>query len=65
MAWLPSKANGKANPSKEDHEGHHRWERSYGRFYWSLRLPKGAKTDQLRAEMEDGVLKVTVLYPKP
>ncbi len=49
---------------KEDHEGYHRWERSYGRFYWSIRLPKGAKTDQLRAEMKDGVLKVTVPVPE-
>ena len=49
---------------KQDHEGYHRWERSYGRFYWSIRLPKGAKTDQLRAEMKDGVLKVTVPVPE-
>jgi HSP20 family protein len=49
---------------KEDHEGYHRWGRSYGRFYWSMPLPKGAKTDRLGAELKDGVLKVTVPVPE-
>lgn len=45
---------------KEDHEGYHRWERSYGHFYRSIPLPEGAKTDAVKAELSDGLLKVTV-----
>ena len=39
---------------KEDHEGYHRWERSYGHFYRSIPLPEGAKTDQVKAELQRG-----------
>jgi HSP20 family protein len=49
---------------KEDHEGYHRWERSYGQFYRSIALPEGAKTDQVKAEMQDGLLKVSVPVPQ-
>jgi len=49
---------------KEDHEGFHRWERSYGQFYRSIPLPEGAKTDQAKAELTDGVLKVSVPVPE-
>jgi len=49
---------------KEDHEGYHRWERSYGQFYRAIALPEGAKTDQMKAELKDGVLKVTVPVPE-
>ena len=45
---------------KEDHEGFHSVERSYGQFYRSIPLPEGAKTDQAKAELTDGVLKVSV-----
>ena|SRR5215472_5393014 len=45
---------------KEDHEGYHRWERTYGHFYRSIPLPEGAKTDQVKAELQEGVLKITV-----
>jgi len=48
---------------KEDHEGYHRWERSYGKFYRSIPLPEGAKTDQAKAELTDGVLKVSLPVP--
>jgi HSP20 family protein len=44
----------------EDHEGFHSWERSYGKFYRSIPLPEGAKMDQAKAELTDGVLKVSV-----
>ena len=44
----------------EDHEGYHRFERSYGNFYRSIALPEGAKTDQVKAELQDGVLKISV-----
>ena len=49
---------------KEDHEGYHSWERSYGQFYRSLALPDGAKTDQIKAELQDGVLKISVPVPQ-
>jgi HSP20 family protein len=45
---------------KEDHEGFHSYERSYGTFFRSIPLPEGAKTDMAKAELTDGVLKVTV-----
>ena len=45
---------------KEDHEGYHRYERSYGKFYRSIPLPEGAKPEQATAELNEGVLKVTV-----
>lgn len=47
----------------EDHEGYHRYERSYGRFYRSVPLPKGARPDEAKAELAEGVLKVTVPAP--
>lgn len=49
---------------KEDHEGYHRWERSYGQFYRSVPLPEGAKTDQVKAELQDGLLKISVPVPQ-
>jgi len=49
---------------KEDHEGFHRWERSYGHFYRSIPLPEGAKTDQVKAELKDGILKVSIPAPE-
>jgi len=45
---------------KTDHEGYHRVERSYGKFYRSIPLPKEAKADLAKAEMNEGILKVTV-----
>lgn len=45
---------------KEEKEGFHRSERSYGRFYRSIPLPEGAKTDQIKAEMANGVLEIKV-----
>jgi HSP20 family protein len=44
----------------EDHKGFHRFERSYGKFYRSIPLPEGAKTEQAKAELTDGVLKISV-----
>lgn len=49
---------------KADHEGYHRYERSYGRFYRSIPLPESAKPDQARAEINEGVLKVTIPAPE-
>lgn len=49
---------------KEDHQGYHRWERNYGRFYRAIQLPEGAKTDQVKAELKDGVLRVSIPSPE-
>jgi HSP20 family protein len=49
---------------KEDHDGYHRWERSYGRFYRAIPLPEGAKTDQVKAELKEGVLKISIPVPE-
>jgi HSP20 family protein len=49
---------------KEDHQGYHRWERSYGHFYRSWLLPEGAKTDQVKAELQDGLLTISVPVPQ-
>ncbi|KAL6645847.1 hypothetical protein ACP70R_017455 [Stipagrostis hirtigluma subsp. patula] len=38
----------------------HRVERSSGKFLRRFRLPENAKTEQIRASMENGVLTVTV-----
>jgi HSP20 family protein len=48
----------------EDHKGFHRFERSYGKFYRSIPLPDGAKTEQAKAELTDGVLKISVPAPE-
>lgn len=49
---------------KDDREGYHRTERSYGRFYRAIPLPEGARTDQVKAELSDGVLKVSMPVPE-
>jgi len=41
-------------------EGFHRSERSYGSFYRTIPLPPGAKTDEARAQFENGVLQISV-----
>lgn len=45
---------------KEEKEGYRRSERSYGHFYRSIPLPDGAKTDQIKADMVNGVLEIRV-----
>jgi HSP20 family protein len=49
---------------KEEREGFYKSERSYGQFYRSIPLPDGAKADQAKAELNDGVLKVSVPVPE-
>lgn len=41
-------------------ERYYRVERRYGSFQRSLALPQGAKTDEIAADYQDGVLTVTV-----
>ncbi|OAY80086.1 17.4 kDa class I heat shock protein-like [Ananas comosus] len=43
----------------------HRVERSSGKFLRSFRLPDNAKTDEVKATMENGVLTVTVPKKEP
>jgi HSP20 family protein len=45
---------------EEKREGYYRSERSYGRFFRSIPLPKGADPDKASAEFSDGLLKVVV-----
>jgi len=45
---------------KIDHEGYHKVERSYGKFYRAIPLPKEAKTDLAKAELNEGILKVAI-----
>jgi HSP20 family protein len=49
---------------KADHKGLHRLERRFGQFYRSIRLPEGAKTDQVKAELHDGVLRISLPVAK-
>lgn len=49
---------------EEKREGYYHSERSYGKFYRSIALPEGAKTDQAAAQFKDGVLEVTVPVPE-
>lgn len=44
----------------DDHEGYHRSERTYGNFYRSIPLPEGAKAELAKAELTDGVLKISI-----
>ncbi|KAK9280458.1 hypothetical protein L1049_014150 [Liquidambar formosana] len=53
--------SGERNVEKEDkNDTWHRVERSSGKFSRRFRLPENAKTDQVKAAMENGVLTVTV-----
>lgn len=45
---------------EERREGYYRSERSYGKFYRSVALPEGAKTDQASADFKDGVLRISI-----
>ena len=53
--------SGERNKEQEEKtDTWHRVERSSGRFLRRFRLPENAKTEQIRASMENGVLTVTV-----
>lgn len=49
---------------EEKGEEFYRSERYYGKFYRSIPLPKGAKTEAVIAELNNGVLHVTVPVPE-
>jgi len=44
----------------QQEQGYRSFERRYGRFYRTIPLPKGANTEQLKAQMRDGVLEITI-----
>ncbi|XVF13983.1 hypothetical protein REPUB_Repub09cG0017200 [Reevesia pubescens] len=56
------KISGEKNVEKDYHKNDkwRRVERCRGKFHRSFRLPKNAKTDEVKASMENGVLVVTV-----
>jgi HSP20 family protein len=45
---------------EEKREGYFHSERSYGKFFRSIALPEGARTDQAAAQFGNGVLEITV-----
>jgi HSP20 family protein len=47
-----------------DERGIHRTERRYGEFYRAIALPEGADAEQVRAEFQNGVLRVTIPVPE-
>lgn len=49
----------KFEETKED-KGFFRTERSYGKFYRSIPLPEGAKPEEIKAELANGVLEVKI-----
>ncbi|HUA20232.1 MAG TPA: Hsp20/alpha crystallin family protein [Bryobacteraceae bacterium] len=49
---------------EEKEEGFYRSERYYGKFYRSIPLPKGAKADEIKAELTNGVLEVAIPVPE-
>jgi HSP20 family protein len=50
---------------EENRGGLHVTERRYGRFYRAIPLPDGAKTDDVKARFENGVLEVTIPTEEP
>src|SRR5579863_2779723 len=54
----------KKNVAEEKGAGYYRTERCYGSFYRSIPLPKGAKSDLIKAELTNGVLKVVIPVPE-
>jgi HSP20 family protein len=53
--------NGERKFEKETkEENYHRIERSYGSFYRSFTLPQNINQDKIKAESENGILKITM-----
>jgi len=55
----------KKNEREEKNKDYHLVERSYGSFSRSVELPAGVKTEDIAAEIANGVLTVTVQKPAP
>jgi Molecular chaperone (small heat shock protein) len=59
--------SGQRREEREDGEedrGYRVYERSYGSFYRTVPLPRGTDPENIKAEMRDGVLKVTLPLPE-
>jgi HSP20 family protein len=50
--------------NEEKRKGYYHSECSYGKFYRSILLPEGAKTDQTAAQFNNGVLEVSLPIPE-
>lgn len=50
---------------EEKNKNYHRYERSYGSFARALELPEGVDPDAIKANLANGVLRVTVPKPAP
>jgi HSP20 family protein len=55
----------KKNLREEKNKDYHLIERSYGSFLRSVEFPAGANIDNITAEIDNGVLKVTERKPAP
>jgi HSP20 family protein len=55
----------KKNEREETKKDYHLVERSYGSFMRTVELPAGVNSDQIKAELANGVLKVAVAKPAP
>ena len=49
---------------KEEREGYYRSERVYGHFYRTVPFPEGVRPEEAKAELKDGLLRVTVPIEK-
>jgi len=49
---------------KEEKEGYKKYERTYGKFYQTIPLPGGTKIEMAKAELNEGVLTITVPVPE-
>jgi len=49
---------------KEEKEGYKKYERTYGKFYRTVPLPEGANVEMAKAELNEGVLTITVPVPQ-
>lgn len=55
----------KKNEREEKNKDYHLVERSYGSFSRSVELPAGVKSEDISAQIANGVLRVTVQKPAP
>ena len=56
------RAETRPNAIKDD--DYYQGETTYGRFFRRLRLPAGAKREQIKADHKDGVLEIRVPLPE-
>jgi len=50
--------------TEEKGEDFYRSERYYGKFYRSIPLPRGATTEQIKAELNNGILEIVIPVPE-